>query len=60
LDYAFDISEGIDNKYGRDSGFWDKKHLRSYPVDRNPLFKEVKIDNTAVKKPFRIEPKFKD
>lgn len=60
LDYFFDISEGIDNTFGRDSGFWDSKPLRSFPRDTNPLFNEVKIDNTAVKKPLRIPPNFKD
>ncbi|GAA0873417.1 hypothetical protein GCM10009117_25640 [Gangjinia marincola] len=60
LDYAFDISEGIDETFGRNSGFWDKKPLRSFPTNTTPLFNEIKIDNTAVKKPFRIPPQFKN
>lgn len=60
LDYAFDISEGLDKNFGRDSGFWDKKPIQSFRRDTQPLFKEVKIDNTYVDQKFKIPKKLKD
>ncbi|MCF8715329.1 hypothetical protein JM658_10865 [Joostella atrarenae] len=48
LDYAFDISEGLDKYIGRDSGFWDNKPLRDFPSSREPLFREIQIDKTYV------------
>lgn len=60
LDYAFDISEEIDEHFGRESDFWDKKPIRNFPTQRTPLFNEVKIDNTYVVPKFKLPPNFKD
>ncbi len=62
LDYAFDISEGIDEHFGRNSGFWDKKPVQHYPKRNKPLFKEIpetKIDKTYVAPKFKL-PHLKD
>ncbi|WP_067146183.1 hypothetical protein [Pseudotamlana agarivorans] len=48
LDYAFDISEGIDEQFGRNSAFWDKKPIHNFRTRRTPLFNEVKKDHTYV------------
>lgn len=63
LDYAFDISESIDDNFGRNSDIWNDKPIREFPTQRQLLFKdiklkkerdEIKIDNTRV-----VIPKFK-
>lgn len=60
LDYAFDISEGLDKTFGRDSGFWDNKPVNSFARDSKPLFNKVKIDNTYVEPRFKIPRKLLD
>jgi len=60
LDYAFDISGAIDDNFGRNSGFWDKKPIYSFPKDNKPLFNKIEIDNTYVAPKLRMPPKFKD
>lgn len=70
LDYFFYISEGIDNAIGRDSGLWDGKPIREYPIQSKLLFNkiklekenyEIKIDNTRVDIPkSKMLSKFKN
>ncbi|MCF6349480.1 MAG: hypothetical protein L3J23_00415 [Flavobacteriaceae bacterium] len=60
LDYAFDISGAIDANFGRDSGFWDKKPIYSFPKDNKPLFTKTAIDKTYVAPKLKLPLKFKD
>lgn len=60
LDYAFDISEGIDKHFGRKSDFWNEKPILNFPIERRPLFNEVKIDNTYVAPKFKPPLNFKN
>lgn len=43
LDLVFDVGDGIDDVFGRDSELWDNRPISSFPTDENPIFK---IDNT--------------
>lgn len=57
LDLVFDVGDGIDDVFGRDSEFWDNRPLYSFPTDENPIFK---IDNTYVTPQFVSPLKFKN
>ncbi|KAB1067633.1 hypothetical protein F6U93_10125 [Tamlana haliotis] len=61
LDYTFDISEGIDKQFGRNSSVWkessstwDKKTILNFPKQNTPLFNEVKKDHTYVAPKYTI------
>ncbi|PKQ65794.1 hypothetical protein BZG02_01960 [Labilibaculum filiforme] len=60
LDLIFDISGGIDDLMGRESGLWNNQAIESYPTELSPLFNEVRIDNTYVAPQFMKPLNFKD
>ena len=58
LDYAFNISEGIDKEFGRNSDFWNEKPIYNFPRNSKSLFNEVEIDKTYVAPKFKLPPNF--
>jgi|GEM_PF-1630033 len=60
LDYAFNISEGIDNTFGSDSDLWNNKPIKHFPKKTTPIFNDVKIDNTYVAPNIKLPPNFKN
>ena len=60
LDYAFGVSEGIDEVFGEDSDLWNDRPLRNFPRKNEPLFHKMEIDKTYVEPTFKLPRNFKN
>ncbi|MBU2951693.1 hypothetical protein KO493_13390 [Tamlana agarivorans] len=54
LDYTFNISESLDENFMKKDNTWNDKQIQCFPKKNEPIFNEVKRDNTYVETKFKL------